>query len=54
MRSEQGLPLPLPSVVFYDEDHDDGGNDVVMYGLLRVMVEGPMAKELVRMIVSFI
>jgi len=53
-RSEKGLPPPPPSVGFYDEDHDDGGNDAVMYGLLRVMVEGPMDKELVRMIVSFI
>jgi len=47
-RSEQGLPLPLPSVNYDDND------DTVLLGLLRVMVEGPMDKELVRMIASFI
>jgi len=50
-RKEQGLPLPLPSMISDDDDDDDNG---VWHGLLRVMVEGHIDKELMRMIVSLI
>jgi len=48
-RREQGLTLPVPCVRSDDDDVDD-----VLHGWLRVMVEGPMDKEIMRLIVSFI
>jgi len=47
-RSEQGLPLPQPSV------KPAGGDGGLLCRLLRVMIEGPIDKELMRLIVSFI
>jgi len=44
------LPLPLSSVSFVDGK----SGDHALCGLLRVMVEGPLDKEMVRTIVSFI
>jgi len=54
-RSEQGLVLPLPSMSFDDDDDDDDdGSRGMLRRVLRVMVEGPIDKELMRVIVSFI
>jgi len=50
-RNDQGLLLPLPSMSSHDDDHN---GDNVLRGLLMVMVEGYMEKEVMRMIVSFI
>jgi len=48
-RSQQGLPLPLPSV-----SSNNGDSDGMLHKLLRVTVEGAMNKELVRLIASFV
>jgi len=43
------------SFVDENEGHDDGdGDGDILRGLLRVMVEGPVDKEVLRLIVSFI
>jgi len=47
-RRDQGQPLP--PVRFENDDEDDGG---VSCGWLRVMVEGHMDKELMKLMVSF-